>query len=61
MRKPIYVLDGPNLNRLGTREPHIYGTTTLADMEAMCRTEAGDQCLPGDPFCVVTPGATNRN
>ena len=43
MTKPIYVLNGPNLNRLGTREPHIYGTTTLKDVEAMCRTEAGAQ------------------
>ena len=43
MAKPIYILNGPNLNRLGTREPHIYGTTTLKDVEAMCRTEAGAQ------------------
>lgn len=41
MAKPIYVINGPNLNRLGKREPHIYGTTTLADVEKMCR-EAAD-------------------
>ena len=45
MTKPIYVLNGPNLNRLGKREPHIYGTTTLADVEKMCRNAACDHTI----------------
>lgn len=40
MAKPVFILNGPNLNLLGMREPDIYGSETLADLDARCRARA---------------------
>jgi 3-dehydroquinate dehydratase-2 len=40
MPKPIFVLNGPNLNLLGTREPHIYGADSLDDLQKRCEAAA---------------------
>ncbi len=42
MSRTVYVLNGPNLNLLGKRQPAIYGHETLADVEAECRRVAGE-------------------
>jgi 3-dehydroquinate dehydratase II len=45
MPKTVYVLNGPNLNLLGLREPDIYGHSTLADVEKLCRAAAAKHGL----------------
>jgi len=36
VNQPVHILNGPNLSRLGRREPQVYGTTTLAELAALC-------------------------
>ena len=49
MTRPlVFILNGPNLNMLGVREPHLYGTQTLADLDAFCAAEADDLGLSVD-------------
>ncbi|MFN9833165.1 MAG: type II 3-dehydroquinate dehydratase, partial [Phenylobacterium sp.] len=40
MSRRVHVLNGPYLNLLGQREPQLYGSRTLADVEALCRAAA---------------------
>jgi 3-dehydroquinate dehydratase-2 len=46
--KPIYILNGPNLNLLGQREPHLYGIETLADLQGRAEKQAARHGLSID-------------
>ena len=54
----IYVLNGPNLNLLGTREPETYGHATLADVEKLC-AETSAQIRPRRPIAGSPTGRVN--
>ena len=59
MAKTIYVLNGPNLNLLGTREPQIYGRSTLKDVEKLCAKTAAAHGLD-DRIPPVEPRGRDR-
>ena len=50
MSKPVYILNGPNLNLLGQRQPEIYGSETLADVVQACTDLAGSLGLTVKPL-----------
>ncbi|MEX0582250.1 MAG: type II 3-dehydroquinate dehydratase [Sneathiella sp.] len=70
MGKSVIIINGPNLNLLGRREPEIYGSTTLKDIEALTRTHGealGVETVffqsnsEGDPVEVIQRASDNHN
>lgn len=54
MPRRILLINGPNLNLLGKREPHIYGSTSLADVESQARTQAASLSSGNDEITIET-------
>ncbi|KAJ4310634.1 Catabolic 3-dehydroquinase 2 [Fusarium piperis] len=57
MSRRLLLINGPNLNLLGTREPHIYGSTTLQDVENQAKAQAKDLSASIDTFQANSEGA----
>lgn len=57
MSRRLLLINGPNLNLLGTREPHIYGSTTLQDVEDQARAQAEDLSASIETFQSNSEGA----
>ncbi|KAF4981669.1 hypothetical protein FZEAL_2556 [Fusarium zealandicum] len=57
MSRRLLLVNGPNLNLLGTREPHIYGSTTLQDVETQAKAQAKDLSATLEAFQANSEGA----
>ncbi|KAM0425521.1 hypothetical protein ACHAPT_009310 [Fusarium lateritium] len=57
MSRRLLLINGPNLNLLGTREPHMYGSTTLQDVETQAKTQAKDLSASLEAFQANSEGA----
>ncbi|KAF5611510.1 catabolic 3-dehydroquinase [Fusarium subglutinans] len=57
MSRRLLLINGPNLNLLGTREPHIYGSTTLADVESSASAQASSLSSSLESFQANSEGA----
>ncbi|RMJ07232.1 Catabolic 3-dehydroquinase 2 [Fusarium euwallaceae] len=57
MSRRLLLINGPNLNLLGTREPHIYGSTTLLDVETQAKSQAKELSSSIDTFQANSEGA----
>ena len=64
MKDNIYIINGPNLNKLGKREPDKYGTLKLQEIENICKNKCNELNLRGTPAFIIGnkiyPGAMSE-